>query len=346
MADAALRKAIDKLIASLRIVPRNLIHTIYGDMLVPNRGAVWLSSLVQMTQPFGIAEYLSRTTALRMAKVGWLQATRVGKLSYYAMSETFVRSTAEYYNRVYAPPTREWAGIWRFLLTGSAKLDLKDYTALRRDLLWRGVGQVAPHVFISAAASLKSIEEMLTEAGILDQVQVLDAALVSPSSPDLMRSIVADAWDIAAIEEGYETFLARFRPIWSQLEKARDLDPEQAYMIRALLMNEHRRLALRDPRLPREFLPTVWAGESAFMLTRNIYQTVLGPSEAYLKRVVRTADGPFPDASAEVYARFGGLDVQRWPKAGAPGPLRPPPASSAPASGRPSRSRSAARSRG
>jgi phenylacetic acid degradation operon negative regulatory protein len=346
MADVALRNAIDKLTTSLQLVPRQLIATIYGDMLVPRRGAVWLSSLVQMAEPFGIAEYLSRTTALRMVKVGWLRKTRVGKLSFYDMSEKFVRGTVEYYQRVYTPPTRDWSGSWRLLLTGAAQLDLKVYTALRRNLLWRGVGQVAPHVFISAAASLQSIEEMLAETGILERVQVMDASLVSPSSPNLMRAIVADAWDITSIEQGYETFLARFRPIWSQLEKAKDLDPKHAYLIRALLMNEHRRLALRDPRLPREFLPTVWAGEMAFVLTRNIYQAVLEPSEAYLKGVIRTPDGPFGDAPTELYTRFGGLDVQRWPKPGAQEPHRRLPAVSVPDRRRPSNSRSVGRGRG
>ncbi len=308
MSDPVLRKAIDKLLGSIRIVPRHLLATIYGDLLVPQRAAVWLGSLVQMAEPFGIAEYLSRTTALRMVKVGWLEATRVGKLSYYAMSDDFVRTTSEYYSRVYTPPPREWSGTWRLLLTGSAKLSPTDYTALRRQLLWRGVGQVAPHVFISAATSMASIKEMLTEANILDQVQVMEASMVAPSSPKLMQAIVADAWDIDAIETGYEEFLARFRPIWARLEAAKTLDPQQAYVMRVLLMNEHRRLALRDPRLPREFLPTVWAGEMAYTLTRNIYQAVLEPSELYLRNIVRTPDGPLTSSPPQLYERFGGLD--------------------------------------
>lgn len=311
MADTATRKAAAKLADSVRIVPRNVIATLYGDMLLPHGGAVWLGSLVQLTQPFGIAEYLSRTTALRLVNVGWLHPTRVGKLSFYSMTDAYVRSTAEYYTRIYAPPSQTWSGVWKLLLTGAAGLNVKAYTTLRRDLLWRGVGQVAPHVFISAAASLKGIQDMLAEAGLLDRVQVLDAQIVSPEVPDLMRAIVADAWDTAAIEKNYQEFLSRFRPIWSLVEGGSELEPESAFVIRTLLMTEWRRLALRDPRLPREFLPAIWAGEMAFALTRNIYQAVLEPSEAHLRTVVRTADGPLRDASSELYARFGGLDAER-----------------------------------
>lgn len=309
MADTALQKAIDKLQGSLRIVPRNLIHTIYGDMLFPHHRPIWLGSLVAMTEPFGIPEFLSRTTTLRMAKIGWLDSTRIGRLSYYAVSDTFVRSTIEYYNRVYNPPDEEWSGTWSLLLTSAASLSPKAYTALRRTLLWRGVGQIAPHVFISAATSLDSIRSLLAEHGIADKVQVLEATAKAPSSPEVMRAIVANSWDIKAIEKDYETFLARFRPIWAHLQKGGDTAPEQAYMIRALLMNEHRRLALRDPRLPREFLPAVWAGNQAFALTRNLYQVVLEPSERYVRDKVRTPDGPLPATPAEILARFGGLHL-------------------------------------
>lgn len=309
MTDKALRKAAAKLTDAVRIVPRNVIATLYGDMLLPHGGAVWLGSLVQLTQPFGIAEYLSRTTALRLVNLGWMQPTRVGKLSFYAMTDTFVRSTAEYYTRIYSPPSETWSGVWKLLLTGAAELDVKTYTTLRRDLLWRGVGQVAPHVFISAAAGLKGIQDMLAETGLLDRVQVLDAQIVSPETPDLMRTIVAAAWDTAAIEKNYQEFLSRFRPVWSLIEGGMQVEPEPAFVIRTLLMTEWRRLALRDPRLPREFLATNWAGDMAFALTRNIYQAVLEPSEAHLRTVVRTADGPLRDASPELYARFGGLDT-------------------------------------
>ena len=309
MAETALQKGIEKLRRSLRIVPRNLIHTIYGDMLFPHHRPIWLGSLVAMTEPFGIPEFLSRTTTLRMAKVGWLDSTRIGRLSYYSVSDSFISSTIEYYNRVYNPPEAEWPGTWSLLLTGAAELSPKAYTALRRTMLWRGVGQIAPHVFISAAASLDSIRSLLDEHGIADKVQVLEATAKAPATPEVMRAIVASSWDIKAIEKGYESFLTRFRPIWALLEKGAVATPEQAYMIRALLMNEHRRLALHDPRLPRDFLPTVWAGNLAFALTRNLYQAVLEPSERYVREVVRTPDGPLPATPAEILSRFGGLEL-------------------------------------
>jgi phenylacetic acid degradation operon negative regulatory protein len=307
MVGGATRKPIQRLLGSLRVNPKNLIATIYGDMLAPHGGAAWLGSLVKMAEPFGIAEYLSRTTALRMAKDGWLQPTRVGKLSFYSMTDEHVRTVIAYYPRVYGEPSRGQPAVWRLLLTGAAQLDAKAYASLRRNLLWSGVGQVAPHVFISAAEDFAPLQSLLKIANLLDRIQILDASATSPGSPELMRTIVAEAWNLEVLEKSYQEFLARFRPVWAHIEASRSLEPEAAYVTRALLMMEYRRIALRDPRLPRDHLPTVWAGEMAFGLCRSIYEAVLEPSETYLMSVVRTADGPLRSASPELYARFGGL---------------------------------------
>lgn len=307
MSGGSLRKSVERLLGATRINPRNLIATIYGDMLVPHGGNVWLGSLVEMTGLFGIAEYLSRTTALRLVKEGLLHSTRVGKLSYYSPTQEHMQGTISYYRRTYDAPERDWPGIWRLVLTGAAGLDAKAYTALRRDLLWLGVGQLAPHVFITAAANLSSLEQMFKDGGLVGRIQIMEGRAVLPDNPDLMRAIVADAWNIGAVEEHYQAFLSGFRPIWLQIDKGEPLEPEIAFMIRALLIMEYRRIALRDPRLPREYLPPAWAGEMAFALCRNIYQAALGPSETYLETMVRTADGPIREATTELYSRFGGL---------------------------------------
>ncbi|MEW5686063.1 MAG: PaaX family transcriptional regulator C-terminal domain-containing protein [Pseudomonadota bacterium] len=311
MAGSATRQPLQRLLGSVRVNPKNLIATIYGDMLVPHGGTVWLGSLVKMTEPFGIAEYLSRTTALRLVKDGWLHPTRVGKLSFYSMTEEHVRSVVAYYPRVYGKPVAEPGGGWRLLLTGAAGLDAKAYANLRRNLLWSGVGQLAPHVFISAAQELAPLQALLKEADLLDRIQILDATAML-GNPELMRALASDAWNLKALEESYEQFLARFRPIWSRIEAVPSLDPESAYKIRALLMMDYRRIALRDPRLPRDHLPAVWAGEKAFALCRSIYEAVLEPSETYLAQVVRTGDGPLRGASADLYERFGGLQPRVW----------------------------------
>src|ERR1700723_3600108 len=65
----------------------SLIVTIFGDSIMPRGGAVALGSLIDLTAPFGLNERLVRTATARLAKDGWLEGRRAGKLSEYRLLE-------------------------------------------------------------------------------------------------------------------------------------------------------------------------------------------------------------------------------------------------------------------
>src|SRR6202011_5604208 len=64
----------------------SLIVTIFGDSVMPRGGAVALASLIALAAPFGLNERLVRTATARLAKDGWLEGRRAGKLSEYRLS--------------------------------------------------------------------------------------------------------------------------------------------------------------------------------------------------------------------------------------------------------------------
>ena len=64
--------------------------------------------------------------------------------------------------------------------------------------------------------------------------------------------------------------LARFGGVAPALRRA---TPEQAYVVRTLLVHAYRRLRLRDPQLPREVLSTDWPGAAAYALARGLYRS-------------------------------------------------------------------------
>ncbi len=66
-------------------------------------------------------------------------------------------------------------------------------------------------------------------------------------------------------------------------------------------------MLLRDPWLPAELLPPNWHGAAAYQLCRNLYRAVHEPADAYINRVMETADGPLPPPSRAYWRRFGGL---------------------------------------
>jgi hypothetical protein len=98
--------------AAGRIAHRHL----FGDSILPRGGAIALGSLIALAQPFGLNERLVRTATARLAKDGWLEGRRAGKLSEYHLSEDGRERFAEATKRIYSAPETEWSGRWTVIV--------------------------------------------------------------------------------------------------------------------------------------------------------------------------------------------------------------------------------------
>jgi phenylacetic acid degradation operon negative regulatory protein len=91
------------------------------------------------------------------------------------------------------------------------------------------------------------------------------------------------------------------------LQGAPALEPQQAFIIRSLLIHAYRRVQLHDPQLPVELLPEPWPGAQAYELARAIYQLSYAPAEQYIMATLHREDELAAEADASFYQRFGGL---------------------------------------
>ena len=105
----------------------------------------------------------------------------------------------------------------------------------------------------------------------------------------------------------YSEFIQLFRPLWQALREQEQLQPQECFLARLLLIHEYRKLLLRDPQLPDELLPGDWEGRAARQLCRNIYRLIQARAEEWLATALENADGPLPDVGESYYRRFGGL---------------------------------------
>ena len=64
----------------------SLLTSVFGDAIAPRGGAVWLGSLINVLEPFGINQRLVRTSVFRLAKEGWLRSEQIGRRSYYSLT--------------------------------------------------------------------------------------------------------------------------------------------------------------------------------------------------------------------------------------------------------------------
>ncbi|MBO0821922.1 MAG: PaaX family transcriptional regulator, partial [Nocardiopsaceae bacterium] len=94
---------------------------------------------------------------------------------------------------------------------------------------------------------------VLRDAGVADAAHVFTARR---SDAGDVKSMVAQAWDLPAIEAAYAAFNAEFRA-----EVPGDVLTRQLELVHAW-----RRFPAIDPALPRELLPARWSGATAARL--------------------------------------------------------------------------------
>ena len=280
----------------------SLIVTIFGDAIMPRGSAIALGSLIELAAPFGLNERLVRTATARLAKDGWLEGRRAGKLSEYHLSKGGRERFAEATKRIYSEPDAEWPGRWTLLIVPPMRA--AERKAIREELVWRGFGEISANVFAHPEFDARALRSKRRSAGLPSRVIAFDAMLTDDDAP---QRLVHLGWDLEDLGLRYQRFVKRFGVVHAALRSRRDVDAQECFLVRTLLIHEYRRLHLRDPLLPKQLLRHNWPGAQAAALCRDIYAKVFAPSEIHLSSVATKLTGALPAADPVVMQRFGGL---------------------------------------
>jgi phenylacetic acid degradation operon negative regulatory protein len=281
----------------------SLITTVFGDAIAPRGGTVWLGSLIAAMQDFGVNERLVRTSVFRLVQDGWLQSRQIGRRSYYSLTEEGRERFEQATQKIYGEPAAAWDGEWTTVLMTGAEPATKDL--VRRELGWIGFGSLSPNVLAHPAPDMAVLDLALERLGLSDELVAMTGHTVRNESG--MRALVRDSWNLADIDERYASFVERFRPVLKAYGKDANVLPKSAFLVRTLLIQEYRKVLLRDPQLPAELLPASWHGTAAYQLCRNLYRAVYAAADDYLTETMETAEGPLPPPAAAFMKRFGGL---------------------------------------
>ena len=301
--ETACRRLVNEFRSRPTLRAGSLITTVFGDAIAPRGGTVWLGSLINVMAGFGISERLVRTSAFRLVRDGWLQSEQVGRRSYYSLTaegrERFDQAT----HRIYSMPTTKWNGEWTLLLTNA--LDSESREALRKECGWLGFGTLSSDVLAHPSPQSEDLDATLTRLDIADAVVVVHGRTLQGAAS--MRELTRDCWRLDDLDQRYGEFVDRFRPVLRALSGRPQLSDQSAFIVRTLLIQEYRKVLLRDPWLPAELLPGGWRGGAAYQLCRNLYRELYALADTYVERVMETADGPLPPPSRAYRQRFGGL---------------------------------------
>lgn len=304
---ASLAPILARLHRGLDLRANSLLITVFGDAFAPRGQAIWLGSLIELLGLFGISPRLVRTSAFRLCADQWFSATRIGRRSYYGLSDVGLLRVQHADQRIYDFNLARWDGHWTLvLLDPGMRASARQH--LQRELSWESFGRIAPHVFAHPHARVQALGEIIDAAGLASQVAVLRAQSLPGGDGRALQTLMHTVFGLDQVAQAWTQFIARFTPLQDEVAR---LDPAQAFMVRTLLIHAYRRIVLRDPNLPQAFLPGDWPGVRARLLCEQLYGTLLKPSEQYLHAQVTTVEGPLRPMPAAMRRRGTHGRVQR-----------------------------------
>jgi phenylacetic acid degradation operon negative regulatory protein len=234
---------------------RGLLLTLLGELVLPADGTAWTSAVVATFGRLSVEEKAARQALMRTAAAGWLEAEKLGRRTRWRLTGSARRMLTEGAERIYsfAGPAEAWDGRWLVVATHIPDRERRARHVVRTRLSWAGFGSLSAGLWISPHPDREAEAiGVLRAAGIAD-AQVFVASRVGVGD---VREMVAQAWDLTAVEEQYERFIDEFG----------GLDPEDVLTRQVELVHAWRRFPSIDPALPRDLLPARWLGLEAARL--------------------------------------------------------------------------------
>jgi phenylacetic acid degradation operon negative regulatory protein len=230
---------------------RGLLFTVLGEFVLPTGGSAWTSAFIEVFGRLGVEEKAIRQALARTAADGWIKPERHGRRTRWWLTPDGERLLTEGTERIYAfGSQRDWDGSWLLVLARMPESDRPARHLLRTRLSWAGLGSPVPSVWITTHTERHAeVQQVLRQTGVTGG-QVFVA---KHDGGGELAALVAQAWDLPAIDQRYQEFLAEFAP------------PAAADPLTRLIELVHawRRFPSIDPGLPSRLLPAGWSGARA-----------------------------------------------------------------------------------
>ncbi|HEY3773783.1 MAG TPA: PaaX family transcriptional regulator C-terminal domain-containing protein [Solirubrobacteraceae bacterium] len=228
---------------------RSVLLTILGEYVLSLDSGTWQETLIQALGALEYKSQAARQALARSATAGWLTTERHGRRSRVQLTERAAVMLRTGAARIYGfGEPWAWDGHWLLVVLRVPEQRREVRHQLRTQLAWAGFGSLGGGLWLSPHIEREDELRASVGADSVAELQSFRAELGSIGDP---QKLIASAWDLESVAEGYREFIARFA-------RAAPRTPEAVFAAQTLLVHEWRRFPFLDPDLPERMVPRAW----------------------------------------------------------------------------------------
>jgi len=269
-----------------RIQPRALLLDIYGSFVRELGGWISIAGLIVLMSDLGVDEQAVRAATSRMKRRGLLTSSRKHAWG-YGLTPRAERILARGDRRIFQTVDPNSDGKWIVAAFSVPESNRDRRHVLRSRLVWLGLGNLAPGVWIGPAHVLDDVRDTLAE---LDLGRYVDIFIGQYHGFADVKAMVARAWDLDELRALHTAFLNEHRGVLDPWQKQRNND-RQAFIDYTLAVTQWRKLPFLDPGFAEDVLPPNWEGRRASRLFHEILHRLRPPALAYVRKVANESSG-------------------------------------------------------
>jgi len=246
----------------------SVLVTIFGDLAQNKSDQISGSLITALTSLVGIKAEATRVALHRLRKEGWIESTRVGRASVHRLTDYGRNQSATAAPRIYARETTK-PEIWHVLISSNSETSRKELA----DLLLTGeYFSVNPSTAMAAGPMPDDLDALLGfETNAI-------------SVPEWLRELLGPE----ALKTAYDGYWKSVQAIDDLLPTTGVDDPMKTAALRVLIVHNWRRIILRHPVLPADFLPSDWKGPACRDAVSSLLDRLPRPQLATLEADLNT----------------------------------------------------------
>lgn len=250
--------------------PQDLALTILGSHLRAPGAMVRSAGMVELLGAFGFTSGAARAALARLAARNLLARVKSGRHVSYVLTSRAERLLADGDRRIFAFGREDCEGPWTFVWHAIPEDRRVERARLAAGLRFLGFGSAQDATWVAAHDRRDEVYALLESIAAERQAFVF---VGEPSPGTDLRALVAQAWDLPALEKAYRAFLEEFEP---------PLDPpddEAAFVARTRLLHRFRGFPSLDPELAAPSL----RGRAVATFHR-VYAALREPAERHFEK--------------------------------------------------------------